>query len=457
MEKIMRSSFLSTLVGGLLVPGLALASSHREAPLISQDPTVDSTDVYMFISPDRPDTVTVVANYIPLEEPGGGPNFHKFSDSALYEIHFDNNGDARPDITYQFRFHSEYRRDNTFLYNDGPITSIGGNWETDVPGLNVMQSYSVVRIQGARNTLELVGSAPTAPINVGTASVPDYAALRQEAIVEEEGGRRFFVGPRDDPFFVDLGAVFDLLQIRPGSAVDYVAGYNCHSIVMQLPISDIANRNFNVNNPDPNAASSIVGVWTTASRRRVTVNRRRQDPEESGQFVQVSRLGWPLVNEVVIPLHDKDNYSRSEPRDDVSDFGEYILNPEVSALLNLLYGVGAPETNRTDIVGLLGPNGTTPADMIRLNLAVPPSADPNPLSVLAGDPGGFPNGRRLIDDVVAIELTVLASDLRDPDPNNWTIVSLDDGVAANDVPFMDEFPYLADPHAGNTRIHANPL
>jgi len=456
MDTIMRNGFIGTILGGLLLPGLALASSHREAPLISEDPSVDSTDVYFFVSPDRPDTVTVVANYVPLEEPGGGPNFHKFSDTALYEIHFDNNGDARPDVTYQFRFWTEYRRDNTFLYNDGPITSISGTFDAGEAGLNVRQSYSVTRIQGRRHR-EVVAEGYSAPINVGTASVPDYAPLRAEAIVEDDDGRRIFVGPRDDPFFVDLGAVFDLLQIRPGSAVDYVAGYNCHSIVMQLPMTDVASADFDPAAADPAAAESIVGVWTTASRRRVRVMRRRQEPEDSGQFVQVSRLGWPLVNEVVIPLQDKDNYSRSEPRDDVTDFGAYILNPEVSALLNLLYGVGAPETDRTDIVGLLAPNGTTPADLIRLNLAVPPSDTPNPLSVLAGDPGGFPNGRRLIDDVVAIELTVLASDLRDADPANWTIVQLDDGVGANDVPFLDEFPYLADPHAGSTRQHANPM
>lgn len=449
----MRKTFTGMLLGGLLVPGAAIASSHREAPLITEDPAVDSTDVYFFVSPDQPDTVTVIANYIPLEQPGGGPNFHKFSDSALYEIHFDNDGDAVADITYEFNFATEMRRGDTFLYNDGPITNIEGHLDDGNPGLNVVQRYEVFRKVRGQEDLAIVAGEPIGPIFVGTASVGDYGPLREQAYARDEDGRRIFVGPRDDPFFVDLGAIFDLLQIRPGAAVDYVAGHNCHTIAMQLPISDIANPAFDPADADPAAATSIVGVWTTASRRRTRVLRRRQDPQESGQYVQVSRLGWPLVNEVVIPLHDKDNYSRSEPRDDVSSFGGYILNPEVSALLNLLYGVGAPEHDRTDVVGLLAPNGTTPADILRLNLAIPPSADPHPLSVLAGDPGGFPNGRRLIDDVVAIELTVLASDLRDADPTNWTIVQLDDGVAGNDVPFLDEFPYAADPHAGDTRIH----
>jgi len=451
----MRKTFTGLLLGGLLVPGAAFASSHREAPLITEDPAVDSTDVYFFISPDRPDTVTVIANYIPLEPPGGGPNFHKFSDSALYSIHFDNDGDAVADVTYEFDFQTEMRRGDTFLYNDGPITNIEGHLEDGGPGLNVVQRYEVFRRARVQD-LAIVAGEPIGPIHVGTASVADYAPLREQAYAQDEDGRRIYVGQRDDPFFVDLGAVFDLLQIRPGSAVDYVAGHNCHTIAMQLPISDIANAAFDPDDPDPAALESIVGVWTTASRRRTRVIRRRQDPQEAGQYVQVSRLGWPLVNEVVIPLRDKDNYSRSQPRDDVTSFGAYILNPEVSALLNLLYGVGAPETDRTDVVGLLAPNGTTPADILRLNLAVPPSADPHPLSVLAGDPGGFPNGRRLIDDVVAIELTVLASDLRDPDPSNWTVVQLDDGVTENDVPFLDEFPYVADPHAGDTRIHQNP-
>lgn len=462
----------------LLVPTLLFASSHREAPLITEDPTMDNTDVYVFRSPDAPNTVTIIANYIPLEEPANGPNFYNFSPSGIYEIHIDNNGDAKEDLTYQFQFRTDTRNANTFLYNTGPVTTL------DDADLNVRQFYTVRRIAGLRRS----GASTTfgsnyqvAPANIGPKSTPSYASLASAAIGPLGNGGKVFAGPRDDSFFVDIGAIVDLLTLRPvqqlhmvpptaqsASGVDGLKGYNVHTIAIQVPIADLVAGG--TAPTVPTAANAVIGVWASSSRSRVTIlNTGASRQQLLGGTSQVSRLGMPLVNEVVLSRAFKDIFNASEPAGDAplftsnETFRNRVLNPEVATLMTALYGISVPPAPRNDLVqvfltGLPGANqppNVVPAEMIRLNVAVPVTAQPNRLGALANDVGGFPNGRRLGDDVVDIALRVVAGVLVDgfnKSPNN----ALTDGVDANDEEFLATFPYVALPHQGfESRPHAN--
>jgi hypothetical protein len=462
-----RYGLLAGATVGLLTVGLLApsgASSHREAPLITEDPVADNTDTYAFVSPDRPDSVTVVANWIPLEEPAGGPNFHKFGDDVLYEINIDANGDAYDDITYQFRFKTTTKNPDTFLYNTGPVTSL------DDPDLNVVQTYTVTEdFQGNR---QVIGkNLKVAPANVGPRSTPNYEdSLGAKAVYDIAYDQRVFAGPRDDPFFVDLGSVFDLAGLRPFNqahavklptekGVDNVEPYNTHSVALQIPIWKLRlAAGTPAGAPDP-----IVGVYSTTYRRQTRVFKggAGDNLKHSGQWVQVSRLGMPLVNEVVVPLGAKDHFNASSPVDD-AQFGAGVLDPEVARLIPVLYpGVTVPPAPRNDIAaifltgieGLNQPANVRPSEMIRLNTAIKPTtADPNAqnrLGLLGGENDGFPNGRRLADDTVDIELRALAgatpfTPAFDKAPNN----QLGDGVDKNDVPFLTRFPYVAPPKAG---------
>ncbi len=437
---------------GLL--GLAEASSHREAPIISTDPSADNTDVYAFVSPDRPNTVTLIATYIPMEEPAGGPNFYTFSDDVRYAIYIDNDGDAQEEIVFEFGFQTEVQNPNTFLYNVGPIGS-----PTDA-NLNVQQTYTVTRVDNAGQSVMGSGLA-TAPINVGPVSNPSYDPF--EAVHGLDDGVEVFAGPRDDPFFVDLGAIFDLAAIRPGApghlggGVDGVAGYNCHAIALQVPINQLTRDGSTPDSAgDP---ASVIGVWATASRPAVTTMQTDGQRTASGELVQVSRLGMPLVNEVVLPLGQKDAWNRSHPRDD-GQFLNFVTDPELSGILKLIHGVNAPPLPRNDLVqifltgvpGLNQPPNVTASEQIRLNVAIPPSENPNRLGVIAGDLAGFPNGRRLEDDVVDIALRVVAGVLVEGfniAPNNL----LGDAVDRNEKPFLSRFPYVAPPHQGFEHHH----
>jgi hypothetical protein len=469
------------VTAGLLfaISSAAHASSHREAPLISEDPAADSTDVYMFLSPTEDHaasgTVTIVANYIPLEEPGGGPNFYRPSDDVLYEVHIDNDGDAVSDIDYQLRFKTRFLAPNaSFLYNKGPISS-----PTD-PNLLVQQSYTLTRVDRHGRTSQT--GIPTAPVFVGARSFPASGALTSaqvyEAVAEQAitnltvaGGGKVFVGPRDDPFYVDLGNTFDLLGIRPGppggtgqgGGVDYLAGYNVHTIALQIPIAALTCDGSA--NP-AHGKSSILGVWTTASRRRVSVlHHDGEDPTEEGRFVQVSRLAIPLVNEVIVPVGSKDFFNRTRPIEDVSTLGPLLENPELARLINAIYGVPVPAAGRTDLIALVSFNlgfapfnvpGLRPADVLRLDVSTSPSSinPPSRLGALSGDLSGFPNGRRLADDVVDIEERAMAGVLCSPAtcsiPANP--IPLGDGVDQNDAPFLTHFPYLGVPWSGSQGI-----
>jgi hypothetical protein len=434
------------------------ASSHREAPLISQDPAADGTDLYAFVSPDDPDTVTLVAAYYPMQDPAGFPNYYRFGDDVTYRINIDNNGDAVEDIFYQWNFSTEIANPNSFLYQSGPIESL------DSENLNVRQTYTLSEGRGGALT-EIASGLMTPPSNIGPKSTPDYEALASEAIFEVGDGLKVFAGQRDDPFWVDLGGVGDLLTIRelPGNAgggVDDLAGLNVQALVIQVPVEQLTRDGEAP--ADAEDANAVIGVWTTALRPSTKVLWPGTF-EDSGPLVQVSRLGMPLVNEVVAPLGAKDLFNSSHPGNDAQFLGA-VTDPELAKLLNLLYGdalVAVPESERDDLVtvfltgvpGLNQPANVTPSEMLRLNMAIPPAEEENPLGVIAGDNAGFPNGRRLADEVVDIELRVAAGFLLGEEFQNGANGQLGDGVPTNDVPFLAEFPYVGTPHQGFEHMH----
>ena len=463
------------------------ASSHREAPAISEDPSVDCTDVYSFVSPDDVSKVTLIANYIPFEEPSGGPNYFKFSDTAIYEIHIDNNGDALEDITFQWRFTTTTKSAATFLYNTGAITydAISDTYNN----LNVEQRYDLIRIDGDRRTgtqTTLATNVLVAPNNVGTKSIPPggYAALEAAAVRTLTNGMKIFAGPRDDGFYLNLGRAFDLINIDPvlpggddslgGITKDDLAGFNCHTLALQIPISLVTSTGMMPSGvADPVA---IIGVWSTASRRQVILNRLNGNPQYTGgAWVQVSRLGMPLVNEVVIPRSDKDKWNNSEPKDD-AQFLTYVQNSELAGIMVALFGITVPANPRADLVtvfltGVTGLNAKGVAcEYQRLNMLVAPSAAPTRMGLIgaaaivgptavpavAGQSDGYPNGRRLVDDVIDISLRAVAGGYAftpptDVRPNN----ALGDTVIVNDRAFLPSFPYLPSPHDGVTRQHDN--
>ncbi len=466
-------------------------TSHREAPKISKDPAADNTDLYAFVSPDNPDTVTVLANYIPLEEPAGGPNFHLFDDEVLYEINIDNNGDGVEEIVYQFRFSTETVDQNTFLYNKGPISFNNGQYNN----LNVRQTYSLTRVD--RGVPSLIESGIlSAPANIGPESTPDYNSLVIPAIhnlPNSEG--TVFAGPRAEGFYVDLGSIFDLLLLRPfagayalpappptpnptsSGGVDDTSGFNVHTIGLQVPISRLTSNR--TKPTDPFDAAAVIGIYASASRQKATIiGKDATSHTLAGPFVQVSRLGVPLINEVLIPLGLKDFWNSSEPEDD-SQFLKFYQDPEPSRLIPQLYPVvSVPNPPRGDIVaalltgfslkllGLPFTNATpVQADLLRLNVAVPPTTtSPNRLGILArdlsGNPApdlaGFPNGRRVFDDVVDIEIQALAGATPfTPSFNKPPNSLLGDGVDTADKPYLPAFPYLATPQQGYLHVHTH--
>ena len=411
-----------------LEPGAAVASSHREAPLISGQPQYDNTDVYAFVSPDKPGTTTVVADWIPFEDPAGGPNFFTFADDARYDIHIDNNGDAQGEFIYRYTFTTHHKNGGTFLYDTGPVTSLGD------PDLNITQTYDIELLrlhdQAVVSRTKIAHDVPVAPSNVGKASMPDYGKLRGQAVRELPGGTTTFAGQAEDPFFLDL-RVFDLLYGGNLSEVgrDTLAGYNVNSIALQIPTALIRQS----------TSQPVVGIWSTTQRKNA-----------DGRWVQVSRLGNPLVNEVVNPLKDKDKFNASAPWTD-AQFLKNVTNPELPELLQAIYKIPAPKEPRNDLVdiylkgvkGLNQPPHVRPAEELRLNTSIPPSADPKRLGVLDGDNAGFPNGRRLTDDVVDISLQAVAGELVGGKND------LGDAVDKNDQKFGDTFPYLALPNSGS--------
>ena len=469
-------------------------SSHREAPEISKDPAADNADVYAFVSPDRPDTVTLITNFVPLQDPPGGPNFFEFGDDVLYSIYIDNDGDGKPEISYVFQFSSRLRNPNTFLYNTGPISSLNS------PNWNKRQFYSVTRVEGDDTTA--YGSATNGhgkhhhapklkthvlgkglacpPCNIGPRSTPNYPTLGQAAVHNLAGGIKVFAGQRTDGFYVDLGSTFDLADLRPfqnlhliptpaAAGVDATKTLNIHSIAIQVPISDLTK---NRSKPSSAASSSaVIGVWSAASRRKVRmIDKANDERSESGPWVQVSRLGNPLVNEVVIPLGLKDKWNTLYPAGDKT-FLSHVQHPELSALLPVLYpgvfpNLAALKKPRADLVAILFtgiPSGIVPgfqnytgkvmADQLRLNVAIPPTtSNPSVFGLLGGDAAGFPNGRRVFDDVVSIELRAFADVTYALVDKTFTpdgaAGKLTEGLTPASDRYQSTFPYLAPPLDG---------
>jgi len=411
-----------------LEPGAASASSHREAPLISGQPQYDNTDVYAFVSPDHPDSTTIVANWIPFEEPAGGPNFFPFAEDAQYDLHVDNNGDGQGDLLFRYTFKTHTKNDKTFLYNTGAVTSL------DDPDLNITQTYDIemVRLEHGKESYKskVADDVPVAPSNVGKASMPDYSTLRYQAVHKLANGAKTFAGQADDPFFLDL-RVFDLLYGGNLTEVgnDTLKGYNVNSIALQVPTEMITESH----------EQPIVGIWSTTQRKNA-----------QGYYAQVSRLGNPLVNEVVNPLKDKDKFNASEPKDD-GQFLKNVTNPELPKLIEAIYKIKAPAEPRNDLVDVFlkgvkdlnQPPYVTPAEELRLNTSIKPAAKPKRLGVLDGDTAGFPNGRRLTDDVIDASLQVVEGELLGAKND------LGDAVDKNDKDFEKAFPYVALPTEGS--------
>lgn len=478
-------------------------SSHREAPEISKDPVADNTDVYAFVSPDKPDTVTLIANFIPLQKPDGGPNFYEFGDDVAYRIHISNAGDAMSDVIYEFKFTTKIRNPNTFLYNTGPIMHIGDEtW-------NRPQYYSVKRItrnggsksadadnyDGSggydddgghdggnikRQTLATGLACP--PVNVGPRSTPNYEHFTAEATHDLPGKRKVFAGQRADAFFADLGAIFDLGTLRPlqnlhaispsaaMAGVNSIQALNVHTIAIQVPITDVTRNGVRPTKVDD--AAAVIGVYASASRRKVTVLKADGTKRGAGPYVQVSRLGNPLFNEVIVPMSKKDYWNRVSPYRD-SQFASYVTKPELAGLLPALYpgkfnNLAAYTKSRADLAAILltgiptgvvpgfqNFTGTTQADLLRLNVAIPPSTKPNDLGVVGGDLAGFPNGRRVTDNIVTIELRAVAGvtiPLVDPSfTPDGAVGVVADGTSYSSPPnpaLLKSFPYLGTPNGG---------
>ena len=450
-------------------------SSHREAPEISKDPVADSTDVYAFVSPDKPDTVTLIANYIPLEGPDAGPNFYEFGDTVFYQIHIDNDGDGYPNISYQFSFYNHVANPDTFLYNTGPITSL------DSPNWNRRQFYQVVKKMWSIDDGVLLGKdLACPPCNIGPRSTPNYAALAQAAVHQLSTGETVFAGQRREGFYVDLGSIFDLGDLRPfqnlhliptpaGLGVDSTKDLNVHTIAIQLPKSELTHNHATPTSvTDPHAT---VGVWTTASRHRAVVHGGVDEPSwETGPWAQVSRLGNPLVNEVLIPMGKKDFWNTIQPDRD-AQFAQYVAHPELAKLLPVLYpGVfphlAAYTAPRADLEAILltgipagiipgfqNFTGTKQADMLRLNMAIPPTtSNPSPLGLIGGDLAGFPNGRRVFDDVVTIEIRAVAGVTIPLVDHSYkpdgAAALVTDGLTPGSDRYISTFPYLGVPKDG---------
>jgi len=509
----MRLSDPGRILAGVAAAAIAcsaVASSHREAPFITTRPKVDGTDFYMFNSyePGRAGYVTLIANYQPFENPQGGPNYYTMDPNGLYEIHIDNNGDGVEDLTFQFRFHV---KDAGLAVNAGgksvpvPLSNIGPLSADSDAAQNVIETYTLTLVRGDRRHghAEAVLDADTGAAvfskpfdNIGMKSIPDYSAyagtfIHNITIPGCNKPGRVFVGQRKDPFVVNLGETFDLVNIRypvqelapPGVnarqlAPNSLAGYNVTSLELEVAASCLTRgndpviggwttaslRQSHVLNPDPQSAQSVASVGPVAQPTFASV--------DGGAWSQVSRLGMPLVNEVVIGLPDKDRFNASRPKDD-AQFADYVTNPSLPVLLQALFGgagVRAPNVYpRTDLVavfltgvkGLNQPASVSPSEQLRLNTstAITAVGAQNDLGVLGGDLAGFPNGRRPIDDVVTIELRVAMGVLlmpyngsaQDPDPSSDASRQLHytDGVEPNPADYLTVFPYLNTPLAGS--------
>lgn len=451
-----------------------MASSHGEAPLISMDRFADNTDTYAFrsVEPGREGFVTLIANYIPLQEPSGGPQWFRFDDSVLYEIKIDNTGDGTEDITYQFQFTTQTVNNDTVLghttVNENGVISSLADLDYNMP-----QTYTVRRTdRRSRVGRPLAAGLRTPPANVGPRVTPNYEQnLGQPAVYNLPGGGKVFAGNRDEYFYIDLG-VFDALNLRSVGSVggiDTTKTYNVSTIAIEVPIADLTRTG--AVPAGPTASDAVIGVWATASRRSTRVLQEGGTQNNGGTWQQVSRLGNPLVNEVVIPLSLKDAFNSIPPSVDgtIPRVVQAILDPELARLMAAVFGIAIPPPPRNDLVQIFatgipvnavtGPNYTTflsdgvPHEFLRLNVAIAPTAigAQNRLGLLGGDVAGFPNGRRVFDDVTDIALRAMAGGTPFTPPTNVAPNNtLGDGVSFNpEGPLLMRFPYLLPPNQGN--------
>jgi hypothetical protein len=472
----------------------AIASSHREAPFVTGQPKVDGTDLYMFRSYEsgRQDFVTILANYQPFEDPQGGPNFYMFDPNALYEIHIDNNGDAVEDLTFQFRFQNASKATALAvggkqvkipLINSGPISGV------NPAALNVRETYSVDMVRGDRRTgaHSSVSNASGGGVrfdkpvdnigdkSFGTGGYAAYAAQHMYTVTIPGCSvpGRVFVGQRKEPFYIAVGRIFDLINLNPlgaevGGNNNDLEGKNVSTIAMELPIACLTA-----------GSEPVIGAWTTASLRQGRLLGANpatglgQTERPGGAWTQVSRVGMPLVNEVVIGLEDKDRFNGAKPKNDAT-FADYVTNPTLPALIQTLFPSAVAPTNfpRTDLLtvflkglkGLNQPQNVVASEMLRLNTSTPPTppASQNPLGVAGGDNGGFPNGRRPADDVVDVSLRVAMGALCvltgtsdalqvgcKPSDAPAGGLALTDGVRKTAANYGTAFPYLLTPLPGN--------
>jgi len=476
--KITKRSIALILIA--VIPGLARASSHMDAPLITLDPAANTTDVYAFVHTENGvKTLVTALGVYPFEEPGIGPNKYNFDDDVLYEIHVATGSDlaaGRPTVSYQFQFTTGYKNKNTILQS-----YLGVIQNVDDAAQNLTQTYTVTKVEHrGRGGSEVLGTGKVPPNNQGNATPfynqgdngenpakdgvatsPQLDRYTGQSIAHLSNGYTAFAGQRDDGFYADIQAVFDLLKLRsPGK--DSQGGFNLHLMALAIPVSDIGGD------------MQMVGVYATTSRPRTRVLRDSGSDKSKGDMVQVARQGNPLFNEALVAIADKDVYSRTSPDRDADLFAKYASTPELAKLLNLLVFQSqlAPETNRTDLVGIFIPDlikvdlSTGPARLAGGSAANPDDPGFSRLSIFGGDvlvsqiqngfgngviPGGWPNGRRFGDDVLDIAVTAIASDLRTNPP---TIRGpFGDSVDRNDMSFNKVFPYESTPQNGRNHSH----
>jgi uncharacterized protein DUF4331 len=483
MVRFRGSALTALLVSTLCVPQLNFAASHREAPITALDQKADITDWFTFVSPEHPDKVVMILNVDPFLEPSNGPNYFPFDPSIRYAMLIDNDQNARPDVIFEFRFKTDIRLPDVFtgfvgnLAGIPPITALDG---TGSAGLSLRQTYTVTMIKnGTRYDLTHGRKLFAVPSNVGPRTMPDYDALRAQGIYDLDHGIRVFAGTVADPFFIDLGAAFDSLNFRAsaGSGVlspaqdandrvnfapNALAGFNVNSIALEVPIAELT-----VDGKPHNATKkeAVIGTWATTSRRNghLLADKASTSGGTDG-WTQVQRMANALINELIIGTGDKDRWSMARPVNDMQ-FANYDLNPLLATIFSSI-GIPVPPAPRTDLLPLVqyqapicpgcGPNDAGPiADLLRLNTGIPPTLGPNArrLGLLAGDPAGYPNGRRPIDDVVDISARVVAGILAGPQFNT----RIGDGVniASQEVP-LTVFPFVAPAYSGRNSHHEGP-
>ena len=495
----LRSFILISLVVIMSVVSV-YAANHREAPITALDQKADITDVYAFKSYGGSTAgthITMIMSVDPLLEPANGPNWFPFDPDILYEIKVDNNNDAVEDIVFQISFTTEQRLPNLFQAYAGagsgvtapanspapvpPGTLIIPPRITDFssPGLGQRQSYTVIMEKNGVSTVLSTGSPLYAvPANAGPRTM-DYTALFNAAIYSLPNNIKTFAGTTDDAFWVDLGGSFDTLNthITPVLSVaedaanvnivsDTLSGYAVNSIAIEVPISSLTRTGAIEASTSP---AATIGVWATTSRPRITLRRPPLPAVNSGIFRQIQRMGNPLINELLVGTGFKDRFSMDEPKND-SQFASFFLDPALARILNAVTGgaLPIPSPPRTDLLPLVtyappiaavGTPAGPVADLLRLNTGVPatPPASASRLGLLGGDPAGYPNGRRVFDDVTDISLRAVAGVLAGPPySNNGINNRLGDGVNVNDAPYRTTFPYLADAPSGRDRRHIDP-